>query len=367
MTAAASNPEEGHYYAVIIAGGSGTRLWPLSRRNRSKQSLKLVGERTMFQYAVERLASLFPPARIYVVTREDQSALLSSQVPEIPAANFITEPVGRGTAPAIGLAAIHLQEKDPQATMVVLTADHHITKTEEFCQVLEIASSAAQAGHLVTLGIKPSSPSTGFGYIHQGESIMEIHDHPIFRVERFTEKPTLEVACRMVSSGEYSWNSGMFVWRVDRILEEFKIQMPELFLNLTEVGNSIHTPEYRLALEKAWTKIKEQTIDYGIMEHAADVVVIPVDIGWTDVGNWASLAELLPIDQNGNAFIGPCKEIDTHNTFVFGGKRLVATIGLQDIVIVDSEDALLVCAKNREQEVRDIVDQLKKSGENQWL
>ena len=355
------------YYAVIIAGGSGTRLWPLSRRSRSKQSLKLVGERTMFQHAVDRLAPLFQPEQIYVVTRKDQSALLSSQVPDLPLSNFINEPVGRGTAPAIGLAAVHLRQRDPEATMAVLTADHYITSTEQFQQALEAASSIAKDGHLVTLGIKPVSPSTGFGYIQQGESMGIIHGFPFFRVERFTEKPELDVARQMVTSGKYSWNSGMFVWRVDRILEEFQNQMPDLYALLLEVEAALERLDYQAVLVQVWNGVSEQTIDYGVMEHAKDVVVIPVEIGWTDVGSWASLAELLPPDQDGNIFIGPYKEIDTHNTLVFGGKRLVATIGVKDMVIVDSEDALLVCAKKREQEVREIVEHLKTNGESQWL
>lgn len=355
------------YYAVIMAGGSGTRLWPLSRRSRSKQSLKLVGERTMFQHAVDRLAPLFQPEQIFVVTRQDQSALLSSQVPELPLSNFIKEPVGRGTAPAIGLAAVHLRKRDPDATMAVLTADHYITGTEQFRRALETACSLAAAGHLVTLGIKPASPSTGFGYIQQGDSLGLAHDFPVFRVERFTEKPALDLAQQMVASGRYSWNSGMFVWRVDRILAEFQAQMPALYAQLMEVEAALEQPDYTAVLARTWGRVAEQTIDYGVMEHAMDVVVIPVDIGWTDVGSWASLAELLPPDQNGNIFVGPCKEIDTHDTLVFAGKRLVATIGVQDLVIVDSEDALLVCARQREQEVRQMVDLLRSNGADQWL
>jgi mannose-1-phosphate guanylyltransferase len=181
------------------------------------------------------------------------------------------------------------------------------------------------------------------------------------------EKPALDMAQQMVTSGEYSWNSGMFVWRVDRILDEFQNQMPDLYAQLMEVEAALGKPDYKAVLARIWNRVTEQTIDYGVMEHATDVTVIPVDIGWTDVGSWASLAELLPPDQDGNIFVGPYKEIDTHNTLVFGGKRLVATIGIQDIVIVDSEDALLVCAKKREQEVRDIVERLKTIGDTQWL
>jgi mannose-1-phosphate guanylyltransferase len=355
------------YYAVIMAGGSGTRLWPLSRRGHSKQALRLVGERTMFQHAVDRLAPLFPPERIYVVTRQDQSAMLSSQVPELPLSNFINEPVGRGTAPAIGLAAIQLRKRDPAAIMAVLPADHHITNTREFRRVLEAAALVAGDGPLVTLGIKPASASTGFGYIEQGCTLRKVDDFSVFRVERFIEKPASELAEKMLSSGRYSWNSGMFVWRVDRILDEFRNHMPELYAQLMIVEAAWGRPDFKDQLLRAWDQVHEQTIDYGVMENAGDVVVIPVDMGWIDVGSWASVAELLPPDQEGNIFVGPCKEIDTHNTLVFGSKRLVATIGIQDIVIVDSEDALLVCARRREQDVREIVEQLKTSGESQWL
>ncbi len=355
------------HYAVIMAGGSGTRLWPLSRRGRSKQALQLVGERTMFQHAVDRLAPLFPPERIYVVTREDQCALLSSQVPELPLSNFINEPVGRGTAPAIGLAAIQLRMRDPAAIMAVLTADHYIASTGEFRRVLEAAFAVAPDGPLVTLGIKPISASTGFGYIEQGQRLGITGGFPVFRVERFIEKPAPELAEKMLASGRYCWNSGMFVWRVDRILEEFRSQMPDLYRQLLTVEAALDRPDFKDELLRVWGQVGEQTIDYGVMENARNLVVIPVDIGWIDIGSWASLAELLPADHDGNIFVGPYKEIDTHNTLVFGGKRLVATIGLQDIVIVDSDDALLVCARQREQEVREIVERLKTSGGSQWL
>ncbi len=355
------------YYAVIMAGGSGTRLWPISRRGRSKQSLKLVGDRTMFQHAVDRLAPLFKPEQIYVVTRQDQCALLSSQVPELPITNFIVEPVGRGTAPAIGLAAIHLQQKDPQAVMAVLTADHYIAQPERFRAVLEAAYPLAMSRFLITLGIKPTSPSSAFGYIEQGQCQSILKELSVYQVERFIEKPGVNVAQKMVSSGDYSWNSGMFIWCADRILEEFEQQMPDLYGQLLQVKTALVEGKENEELSHIWAQVSEQTIDYGVMEHARNVVVIPIDIGWTDVGSWASLSELLPTDQDGNIFVGPCEEIDTHNTLVFGGKRLVATIGLKDIVIVDSEDALLVCAKQREQEVRQIVERLKKNGENQWL
>ncbi len=355
------------YYAVIMAGGSGTRLWPLSRKNRAKQSLKLIGNRTMFQQAVDRLLPLFPPGHIFVVTREDQGALLKSQTPDSPEDNFILESVGRGTAPAIGLAAIHLRQRDPHAVMAVLTADHHIAYPDRFLQALENAAVSAMDGNLVTLGIKPSSASTGYGYIRQGKFLANLEGFDVFHAEQFFEKPDQETANKMVRDGEFSWNSGMFVWRVDRILEEIERQMPDLYLQLIRIKAALGKPGYATVLGEIWAQVIQQTIDYGVMEHAERVVVIPVDIGWTDIGSWGSLFDLLPVDQDGNISIGPCLEIDTHNTLVFGNKRLVATIGVQDMVIVDTEDALLVCPKTREQEVRKIVEKLTLNGQKKWL
>lgn len=321
----------------------------------------------MFEHTVDRIAPLFQPEQVFIVTSAEHVIPLVAQAPELLAENFIAEPEGRGTAPCIGLGAIHLRQQDPEAIMAVLTADHFISDMARFRQVLTAAAQVAEEGHLVTLGITPSSPSTGFGYIKQGESLGTVEGFSIFRAERFTEKPSPETALHMVESGEYSWNSGMFIWRVDRILEEFQRQMPEFYVQLAEVEATLGTSGYEPTLNRVWPQVAKQTIDYGVMEGAADVVVIPVDIGWSDVGSWSSLSELLPADKRGNIIVGPHVEINTRDTLIFGGKRLIATIGLEGMVIVDTEDALLVCPREREQEVRAIVRRLKEDERSEWL
>ncbi len=354
-------------YPLIMAGGTGTRLWPLSRRTYPKQALELVGGRTLIQHAVDRLLPEFPAEQIFIITREEHVAPLSTQVPELPLENFIVEPEGRGTAPAIGLAAIHLQQRDPQAIMAVLTADHFITETSKFRQVLKTAATVAEDGYLVTLGIKPSFPSTGYGYIQQGDHLLTRGDFPVYRAQRFIEKPQIDAANIMFNSGDYSWNSGMFIWQTTRILEEFEQQMPEFYQQLQAVSNTLGGPGYEQSLAQVWPAVKKETIDYGIMEGAENVAVIPADIGWSDVGSWASLLDVLPADEHGNTVIGPHIGIDTNDTLIVGNKRLIATIGLSDLVIVDTEDALLICTKEREQDVRAMVNLLENNGRDDLL
>ncbi len=357
------------YYALIMAGGIGSRLWPLSRMMRPKQSLKLIGDSTMMEHSVDRIVALFGAEGIFVVTRSEHVPILAEQAPELPAANFIVEPEGRGTAPAIGLGAIHLHKQDPNAVMAVLTADHYITKTGYFRQVLAAAAKVAQEENLVTLGITPSSPSTGYGYIQQGERIAEIDGFEVFRAARFTEKPDQQTATEMVGSGRYSWNSGMFIWRVDRILEEFQRQMPEFYEQLAAVEATIGTPDYQEALDRIWPRVAKETIDYGIMERAEDVAVIPVDIGWSDVGSWGSLPPLLEADEQGNYVIGSHLGVDTSDSLIFehGTDRLIATIGLKDMIIIDTDDAVLVCPLDREQDVKAIVNLLEAHGDGERL
>ncbi len=354
-------------YAVIMAGGTGTRLWPLSRLEKPKQTHALIGERTMFQNTVDMISPLFGFERILVVSEESQTSLLARQLPEIPADNYIIEPEGRGTAPCIGLAAIHIWRRDPNAVMVVVTADHYIKDVEGFQRVLKAAMEIAEKGHLVTLGIPPTHPSTGFGYIEHGEKLYEAYGSPVFRVNGFTEKPDQDSAIQMVKRGGYYWNSGIFIWRISGIMEEFRLQMPDLYNNLTRIGEAIGSSTYDEILDDTWSGVGKQTIDYGVMEGAADVVVIPSEIGWSDIGSWSSLASLLPGDENENVVVGDHIGLGTSGSLIFGGRRLIATIGLEDMVVVDTDDALLVCPKRHDQKVREIVDMLKQGGRQDFI
>ena len=351
-----------HYYAVIMAGGGGTRLWPLSRQDHPKQSLQLIGERTMFQTTADRLAPLFPPERILVVTSARYAADLQRQCPGVPPANFILEPVARGTAPAIALSAMVIRQRDPQAIMACLTADHYISNEERFQKLLMAANEVAQQGFLVTLGIAPTAPAIGFGYIERGTRLGEFQGFEAFRAKRFKEKPSAVEAEALVADGRHSWNSGMFVWRVSAIWSEFQRQMPEL---AAVVENFEKEPERRQA---EWDGVPSTTIDYGIMEGAQNVAVIPAGgLGWSDIGTWEALLDVLDRDSAGNVVVGADHlSLETTDTLIHTVRgsnrpRLIATVGVSDLVIVDTDDVLLVCRRDRSQEVKVLVDHLKQS------
>jgi len=350
-----------------MAGGSGTRLWPASREARPKQLLGLLSERTMLQEACWRIAPLVPDDQIFVMTSEAYTDVVRQQIPQVPAANIVGELEGHGTAPCIGLSALYLKRLDPEAVMAVLTADHHIEKADELRRALGAAAQVAEGSCLVTLGIRPNRPATGYGYIERAEKLAQISGLDVYRVEKFTEKPDLPTAQAFVESGRYYWNSGMFIWRVSAILQEFGKLMPRFYAQLMEIDAALGTTEERAVLERVWPQVENETIDYGIMEHAEDVAVIPVDIGWSDVGDWTALSELLPTDEEGNVVVGQHVGLDTTGCLIHGSRRLVATIGLEDMIVVDTEDALLVCPRERAQEVRDLVKKLKESGREEYL
>jgi mannose-1-phosphate guanylyltransferase len=353
------------YYAVIMAGGGGTRLWPYSRQERPKQMLSLLGEDTLFQTAVKRLDGVFSPERILVVTVADQAEELRRQTPQIPKENFLLEPLPRGTASVVGLAALALKHRDPASVMAILTSDHYIGNEENFRRLLKTAYQVAQDNYLVTLGITPGYPATGYGYIQRGERIDAYGSDEVYLVARFKEKPADDQAKAMLASGDHSWNSGMFIWKVSRIMEELALQMPELYARLEDISRAWRTPQKDIIINEIWPTIKPETIDYGIMEGARQVAVIPAaGLKWSDVGSWDSLFDVLPTDSNGNIIAGGNHVgIDTRNSLVFqaGEPRLIVTIGISDLVIVDTDDVLLICPKDQAQKVRQIVDHLKKT------
>lgn len=357
-----------HYYAVIMAGGGGTRLWPLSRKSRPKQMLRLVDECSLFQHAVSRLEDLFPLDHIYVVTVEEQARQLHEQRPDIPFENFLIEPMPRGTASVVGMAAVALHQRDPQAVMAILTADHFMGNISLFQQLLRAAYQVAAEGRLVTLGVTPTFAATGYGYIQYGEHLGTYEGLKVHRALRFREKPSEEAARQMLAGGDHAWNSGMFVWRADAILAEFERQMPALAAHLQAIAAAWNSPQRAAVVAERWPQLKTETIDYGIMEGAANVAVIPATgLEWNDVGSWDSLFEVISPNPQGNIVIGGQHiGLETRGSLIYAQqeRRLIVTIGVEDLVVVDTGDVLMICRKDQAQRVRQVVNQLKENGQD---
>jgi mannose-1-phosphate guanylyltransferase len=349
-------------YAVIMAGGSGTRLWPRSRGRRPKQFLDLLGPETMLQTSWRRLRPLLPAERILVATGEAFLDEVRAQLPELAPANLLGEPHGRDTAAAIGLAATHLHHRAPAAKMAVVTADHLIAKEDVFRALLAHAAAVADDGWLVTLGIQPTFPSTGLGYVERGERLPTAGAGEAYRVARFVEKPDQARAEQFLAAGTYSWNSGMFVWRVERIREELQRHMPALFAGLAEIEAALGTPDAEATFQRVWPTLPRRSIDFGVMEHADRVAVLPADIGWNDVGSWPAVYEVSSADEQGNVVLGRHLGIDTTGSLIYSPDRLIATVGLADLIVVDAGDALLICPRSRAQEVKQLVAMLQERG-----
>jgi mannose-1-phosphate guanylyltransferase len=350
-----------HLYALIMAGGGGTRLWPMSRSDTPKQFLPLVEEDTMLRVSVTRLAPLFTPDRIFVVAGKRYAEKLHTDVPEIPLENFILEPSAKDSAPAAALGVATIHKRDPNATIAILTADHHIADKEGFRNSLETAAQLAQKDFIVTLGIAPSFPSTAFGYIRRGDAIGKLNGLDCYHSLGFTEKPNQSRAMEFILGGDYSWNSGMFIWRADRAMGEFQRQQPSLYSSIQKIVTEIDTVNDNEAFAAEWEKIEKISLDFAVMEHAENMAVIPVQIGWSDVGSWNALFEVLELDENGNGSKGASSDwiaIDTKNTLVYSDK-LVVTIGIEDLIVVETADAVLVCSKDRSQDVKNVVETLK--------
>lgn len=333
-------------YIVIMAGGSGKRFWPHSTKEKPKQFLKIVGKKTMLQQTISRILKIVPRKNIIIVTNKFQAPLVKEQLPWLSPGNIIAEPKSRNTAPCIGVAAKKIYQADPKGVMIVLPADHVIQDNKKFCDVM-IASAvhAAKNKVLVTIGIKPDKPHTGYGYIKLGSKLKQ----KFYEVDKFAEKPKLPQAKKYYASGKYLWNSGMFVWRADTILNEIKSHMPQLSELLKKRG-----------LNEIYRKAKNISIDYGIMEKTDKAVVREADFNWDDVGNWNAVCAYYPKDSSGNVLRGNCISIDTKESLVVSDKKITAVLGLNNVVVVTTKDAVLVCSKDKVQKVKEIVELLNK-------
>ena len=355
--------QNNHVYAVIMAGGGGTRLWPVSRKENPKQLLALFGGKTLFEIAIERLVGLFPVENILVVTIAEQAIRLKQIAPQIPAENYLIEPMPRGTAAVVAMSAAAIQKRNSQGVMVILTADHFIDNVAAFQSVLKAGCECAKNGHLVTLGIKPSYPSTGYGYIEIGNSMGQFENQTVYKAVRFEEKPDENRAIDFIKSGKYFWNSGMFIWQAAEIMSEFKIHMPNLAGSIETILSLIGQDHSAEMFMSEWMAIKPETIDYGIMEKSGRVVVIPVeDIGWSDVGSWDSLFDVMPADENGNIILGDqIHPLESKNSLFFSDEKekMVISLGVQNMIIVNTPDALLICPRGESQKVKMLVEYLK--------
>lgn len=341
-------------YAMILAGGAGTRFWPLSREQYPKQLLKLLGDATLLQQTLQRVAPLIPPERTVVITQEGLAEEVRRQIP--PRVSLLTEPCGRNTAPAAILAALWVSRRDPEAVMVILPSDHVIKNRRSFLSLLKTADRASRSGYLVTFGIPPEGPETGYGYLKRGAPLPHKN---VYRVDRFVEKPTRSRAQRFLSTGRYYWNSGVFVFQASTLLTEAKRFVPQIARQLTPVAADLGTPKGQERLKEVYPGLPAISLDHGIMEKTDRAVLIPAHVGWSDVGSWSALQKVVRTDKKGNLLVGHVLDLGSEGSVLFGDKRLVATIGLKDMVVVDTEDATLVCPKERAQEVKAVVEILK--------
>lgn len=349
-------------YVCILAGGEGTRLWPLSRGHRPKQILPLSGERSLIQQTVDRVLPLLPAERILVVTERSHADDLRRQLPELPLQNVVVEATRRNTAAALLLGALHVEARDPDATWASLHADAYIGDDDEFRRTLAAALEAASAGEfLVTTGIRPQHPATGYGYIHQAEKLRVVQGYPLHRVERFVEKPDLDTARQYVQSGDYLWNPGVFVWKNTTLLAAFERLQPEIYRVLRSAPLD--------HIDLVYPDAPKQTIDNGILEVADNVATIPATFRWSDIGSWAELWDSQDKDEQRNVARGAGRHIavDTRSTFVYAESRTVATVGVQDLVIVETADAVFVCPRERSQDVKLVVRLLQEENRRELL
>jgi len=368
-----------------MAGGTGTRFWPESRAKRPKQLLPMVDQRTMIRSTVDRLGGLVPPERVLVATTAELAGQIADELCELPREAILAEPCKRNTAPCIGLAALRVSRHDPQAIMAVMPADHVIRAEDEFRRAVLQAEQLVreQPGRIITFGIRPTYPAESFGYIERGEQLTgkdsgaPVCDPqtpvcntqaPVYRVEQFREKPNAQLAQQYVDSGRFYWNSGIFVWRAQTILDALSKFQPEMYEHLQRIVDAVDTPQFGDVLQCEFSAIKGVSIDYAVMEHAEDVVVVEAPFDWDDLGSWQSLARLRGTDQRGNTIIAKHLGIDTSGTIIrCGDDHLVVTVGMKDCIIVHTPDATLVANKADEESIRQIVELLSQQGLDEYL
>ncbi len=357
-------------YAVILAGGGGTRLWPVSRRGRPKQVLPLVQDHSLFAAAIDRLRGWLSPDQILVAAPAGLGELLANEVEDLGPERFLAEPAPRGTAPVLGLAAALLEKRDPQAVMAVLTSDHAIGRADRLRALLEAGADLASSGRIVTLGIPPESADTGYGYIRRGDRLDPVGGEQVYQVAEFKEKPDADTARRYLESGQYYWNSGMFLWQPRRLLQEIERSMPALHHLLAGVVEDSSVVGER-AFQDAWRGLSPQTIDYGVMENAGDAVVLDAQgLEWSDIGDWDRVYRLVAGKPGDNAALGAIARTDesSGNLIVTDGRaKLVVLQGVNDLAVIDTGDVLLICRRDQAARVRAIVEALEHDGLDQYL
>lgn len=355
--------------AVIMAGGKGERFWPRSRSNFPKQFLSLTDDgKTMIQHTAERLLPLVNYEDMFIVTNKKYVKLVKEQLPDVPEDNILAEPIAKNTAPAIGLAAVLIQQRYDDAVMIVLPSDHLITQKQMYVDTLKIAISVSRDGeNLVTIGITPTYPETGYGYINYGKSNYSEKHSNVYAVERFVEKPNIEKAKEYLESGNYIWNSGMFVWKASTILKNFKQLLPETFEGLMDIKSAIGKNNFEDVLYDKFSEFKSESIDYGVMEKASNIYTIPGTFGWDDVGSWLALERITKINEYGNSVTGNVITINVRNSIICGTEKLIAAVGIDDLIIVDTDDAMLICSKECTQDVKKVIENLKICNRTEYI
>jgi mannose-1-phosphate guanylyltransferase len=355
---------------VFLAGGSGTRLWPMSRTNLPKQLQKLVGDKTLIQQSYDRVISIAKDADIYIDTAEKYAAEIHKQLPTLPKENIIAEPSAKNTAAAVGLAAIHLFHKDPESIMVSLHSDHIVSKVDNFVSAISVATKAVAENPslILTVGIEPTFPSTELGYIKKSDLYKKVDNADVFNVERFVEKPDAETAETFLATNSYYWNAGYFVWRVDMLLNLFKQYLPNTYNHLMKIESAIGTPNYESVLVEEYEQVDKEAVDVAILEKASKIAVVPADLGWSDIGTWSSLHDVLISSQDSNLVSrGMHTSVDTDDCLVYAHDKMIATVGLKNVIIVDTPDVLLVADKSKAKDVKKIIDKLKEEGKHHLL